>query len=167
MFDASLLVAVLLVVLCYFYFKRTKHGYEISIVGDSINTAKYAGMNVPKIIIRTMFLSAAFIGIAGMFQVSGIATSYRLSTGITGGVGWTGVIVAWLSKLNPVGILVTSVLMCILSRGSGVAESMFNISPAVSSILQGIILFAVLAADFFINYKVVLGSKNKSEGGKK
>ena len=165
-FDVSLIIAVILVILCYVYFRKTKQGYEISIVGDSINTAKYAGMNVPKIIIRTMFISAAVIGIAGMFQVSGIATSYRLSIGITSGVGWTGVIVAWLSKLNPVGIFVTSVLMCILSKGSSVAESAFNISPAVSSILQGIILFAVLSADFFINYKLVLNIK-KSEGGKK
>lgn len=166
-FDVSLVVALIFVVLCYIYFKKTKHGYEISIVGDSINTAKYAGMNVSKIIIRTMFISSALIGIAGMFQVSGVATSYRPSTGITSGVGWTGVIVAWLSKLNPVGIFVTSVLMCILSKGSSVAESTFNISPAVSSILQGIILFAVLGADFFINYKLVLNLKTKQEGGKK
>lgn len=166
-FDVSLIIALILVVICFIYFKKTKHGYEISIVGDSINTAKYAGMNVPKIIIRTMFLSAAVIGIAGMFQVSGIATSYRLSTGITSGVGWTGVIVAWLSKLNPIGIFVTSVLMCILSKGSSVAESSFNISPAVSSILQGIILFTVLAADFFINYRFVFNINNKTEGGKK
>ncbi len=166
-FDISLVFALVFVVVCYIYFRKTKQGYEISIVGDSINTAKYAGMNVPKIIIRTMFISAAVIGIAGMFQVSGIATSYRLSTGITSEVGWTGVIVAWLAKLNPVGILVTSVLMCILSKGSSVAESAFSISPAVSSILQGIILFAVLAADFFINYKLVLNIKSKNEGGKK
>lgn len=166
-FDVSLIFALVLVVVCFIYFRKTKQGYEISIVGDSVNTAKYAGMNVPKIIIRTMFISAALIGIAGMFQVSGIATSYRLSTGITSEVGWTGVIVAWLAKLNPVGILVTSVLMCILSKGSSVAESAFNISPAVSSILQGIILFTVLAADFFINYKIVLNFKTKSEGGKK
>jgi len=162
-FDVSLLVAIVLVVVCYIYFKKTKQGYEISIVGDSIATAKYAGMNVSKIIIRTMFISAALIGVAGMFQVSGIATSYRLSTGITSEVGWTGVIVAWLSKLNPVGILVTSILMCILSKGSSVAESTFNISPAVSSILQGVILFAVLAADFFINYKPVFNFKTKGD----
>ena len=165
-FDVSLIVALALGVFWYIYFKKTKHGYEISIVGDSVNTAKYAGMNVSKIVIRTMFLSAAFIGIAGMFQVSGIATSYRLSTGITSEVGWTGVIVAWLAKLNPIAILVTSVLMCILSKGAGAAESAFNISPAVSSILQGVILFAVLAADFFINYKIVFNVKN-SEGGNK
>ena len=165
-FDVSLLVALALVFFCYIYFRKTKQGYEISIVGDSINTAKYAGMNVSKIIIRTMFLSAAFIGIAGMFQVSGIATSYRLSTGITSEVGWTGVIVAWLSKLNPIGILVTSFLMCMLSKGSLVAESSFNISPAVSSILQGIILFTVLAADLFINYKLTLNRKSGKKGRK-
>ena len=163
-FDISLIIALLLVVFVYIYFQKTKHGYEISIVGDSINTAKYAGMNVPKIIIRTMLISAAFIGVAGMFQVSGIATSYRLSTGITSEVGWTGVIVAWLSKLNPIGILVTTVLMCILTKGSLVAETAFSIPAAVSSILQGIILFAVLTTDLFINYKIEF---KKGKGGNK
>ncbi len=168
-FDASLIVALVLCFVSYIYFKKTKHGYEISIVGDSAATAKYAGMNVPKIVVRTMFISAALVGVAGMLHVSGIATSYKLSEGITSGVGWTGVIVAWLSKLNPIGVLVTTVLMCILSKGSSAAESAFNISPAVSSILQGVILFSVLAADFFINYKLVLNFKSKSsvEGGKK
>lgn len=163
-FDISLVIALLLVVLVYVYFQKTKHGYEISIVGDSVNTAKYAGMNVSKIIIRTMLISAAFIGVAGMFQVSGIATSYRLSTGITSEVGWTGVIVAWLSKLNPIGILVTTVLMCILTKGSLVAETAFSIPAAVSSILQGIILFAVLTTDLFINYKIEFKS---GKGGNK
>ena len=146
---------------CFVYFKKTKQGYEISIVGDSVNTAKYAGMNVPKIIIRTMIISSALIGIAGMTQVSGINSG--LTEGITNDVGWTGVIVAWLSKLNPVGIFITTVLMCILQRGSAIASSTFNISPAVSDILQGVILFMVLAADFFINYKLVFNFK-KSKG---
>ena len=155
-----------MVVFCYIYFKKTKHGYEISIVGDSVNTAKYAGMNVPKIMIRTMLISAGLIGIAGTCQVSGVTSG--LSQGITNGVGWTGVIVAWLSKLEPVGILVTSVLMCILTRGSSFAESSYGIKPSVSEILQGIILFSVLAADFFINYKVVFNiKKSKPQGGKK
>ncbi len=164
-FDVSLIIALVLVVLCFIYFKKTKQGYEISIVGDSVNTAKYAGMNVPKIIIRTMFISAAMIGVAGMLQVSGKAANYRLADSFTSDVGWTGVTVAWLSKLNPIGILITTVLMCILTKGSGFAETAFRISPAVSSILQGIILFTVLAADFFTNYKIVLNIK--SQGGKK
>ena len=158
-FDISLIIAVLLVILVYIYFKKTKHGYEISVVGDSPSTARYAGMNVNKIIVRTMILSAAIIGIAGMLQVSSIATSYTLSDKIASDVGWTAIIVAWLAKLNPFGILVTSSLLGILQKGSAVAESAYKISSATSEILQGIILFTVLAADFFIRYKIVLNIK--------
>lgn len=157
--DISVFFAIALVLIVYLYSKKTKHGYEISIVGDSAGTAKYAGMSVPKIVLRTMFLSAALVGIAGMMQVS---SQHRMSDSITSGVGWTGIIVAWLSKLHPIAILVTSVLMCILSKGSNVAESSFNIAPAVSDILQSVILFSVLAADFFNNYKVEFNiGKNK------
>lgn len=152
--EASLIVALALVVFVFIYFRYTKQGYEVSVVGDSHNTALYAGMHVSKIVLRTMFLSAALAGVAGMLQVTGSATTHTLSEGITADVGWTGVIVAWLAKLNPVGILVTTFLMSILQKGSAVAESAFKIPSASSAILQGIILFTVLAADFFIQYKI-------------
>ena len=158
-FDLSLVIAVVLVVIVLLYLNRTKQGYQVSIVGDSINTARYAGMNVNKIIIRTMFISAAVAGLAGMLHVSGSATSHTLSDGITSDVGWTGIIVAWLSGLHPVGILITSVLMGVLQKGSAVAQSAYNIPSATSDILQGVILFTVLAAGFFTRYKLVIGSR--------
>lgn len=161
--DISLFVALILVALIFVYFNYMKQGYEISVVGDSQNTARYAGMSVKKIIVRTMFISAGIAGLAGMLQVSGSATSHTLADGITGDVGFTGITVAWLAKLNPVGILVVSALMGILQKGTAVAESAFSISSAASEILQGIILFSVLAADFFIRYRIVFGHKN---GGK-
>lgn len=162
--DVSLIIAIVLVIFSFVYFRYTKRGYEISVVGDSRNTARYAGMNVNKIIVRTMFLSSAIVGIAGMLHVSGSATGHMLSEGITSDVGWTGIIVAWLAKLNPFGILVGSVLMGILEKGAAVAESTFNISSSTSEILEGVILFAILAADFFIRYKIVWnGKKAKGE----
>ena len=160
--DASLLVALLLVGLTFVYFRYTKQGYEVEVVGDSQNTARYAGMNVNKIVLRTMFLSAAVVGLAGMLQVSGSATSHTLSDGITSDVGWTGIIVAWLAKLNAVGILIASLLMAVLQKGAAVAESSLKISSAVSDILEGVILFTILAADFFIQYKLVF--RKKEEG---
>lgn len=165
-FDVSLIIALILVFILYLYFRKTKQGYEISVVGDSQNTARYAGMNVKKIIFRTIFLSGAIVGLAGMLQVSGIATGHTLNEGITGDVGWTGITVAWLAKLSPVGILITSGLLGILQKGSAVAESAFKISSATSDILQGIILFTVLAADFFTRYTLVFrkSSKNGGEG---
>ncbi len=162
-FDVSLIIALILVFVFFIYFKKSKQGYEISVIGDSQNTARYAGMNVKKIIFRTLFLSGAVVGLAGMFQASGLATSYTLADGITSDVGWTGITVAWLSKLNPIGILITSSLMGILQKGSAVAESAFKISSSASSVLQGIILFTVLATDFFTRYKIVLRKNSKKE----
>ncbi len=153
--DLALVAAVIIVILVAVYLKKTKHGYEISVVGDSVPTARYAGMNVNRVILRTMFISAAIIGLAGMLKVTGSSTVHTLSDGITSDVGWTAIIVAWIAKLNPVGITVASLLMGMLQKGSGVVDSRMGISSAASSILEGVILFTVLAADFFIRYKIV------------
>ena len=163
--DISFFIALILVVFTFIYFKYTKHGYEITVVGDSRNTANYAGMKVNKIVLRTMFISAAVVGLGGMLQVSGSATNHTLADGITSDVGWTGIIVAWLAKLNPIGIFAVSLMMGILEKGTSVAESTFNISSAASDVLQGIILFSVLAMDFFMRYKINIDLKRKGGRG--
>lgn len=159
--DISWIIALMLMIGIFIYLNFSKQGYEISVVGDSRNTARYAGMNVNKIIMRTMFLSAAVCGIAGMLQVSGDATSYTLSTGIASGVGFTAIIVAWLGRLNPFGIFGISCMIGILQKGCGVTESTFGLSASVSDILMGLILFFILGFDFFIRYKLVINKKQK------
>jgi ABC-type uncharacterized transport system permease subunit len=154
---AGWLIGLLLVIFMFAYLKYSKHGYEIDVIGDSVNTARYAGMNVKKIVMRTMFLSGAICGIAGMTQVTGAA--YTLSDGVAGGVGFTAITVAWLSKLNPFIILVVTVLFATLEKGCSVMQSTFGLSSAVSGILQGIILFFILGFDFFTHYKFVLRKK--------
>lgn len=158
-FDTSLFIAIIVVVFVAIYLKFTKQGYQINVVGDSPNTARYAGMKVKRIMLRTMFLSSAIIGLVGALQITGSAASHTMSTGITNGVGWTAIIVAWLAKLNPVAIVVVSILMGILEQGSNVARSAMGISAAMADVLQGLILFTILAFDFFINYKVTLRKK--------
>ena len=160
-FDTALFVAVALVVIMFVYFKQSKQGYELNVVGDSPNTAKYAGMKVKWIIVRTMFLSGAIIGLAGALKLCGSSAGHTFSANITGGVGWTSIIVAWLAKLNPIGILIASLLMSILERGCAFARTSLGISESMSDVLQGIILFTVLASDFFINYKVSFRKKIK------
>ena len=148
----SLLVAIVLTVLIYFYIKKTKHGYEISVVGDSSATAKYAGMNVSWIVLRTMFISAALIGLA-----AGLATSTAgtVSTSITNNVGWTGIIVAWLSKLSVPAIFVTSILISVLQCGCRAAATQYPaIDQNFADLLQGIILFSVLVADFAATFRI-------------
>ena len=152
---------VLLVIFAFVYMRYTKHGYEISVIGDSINTAKYAGMNVNRVIIRTMFISGALCGIAGMIQVTGI--EHTLGEGVAGGRGFTAIIISWLSRLNPFVCVLFSMLFATLTQGcSGSALLRLGLSPYVADILQGIILFVILVFDFFMQYKIVYRGREKA-----
>ena len=146
-------LTLLIGVLIYVYLKYTKHGYEIAVVGDSAGSAHYAGMKVNTIVLRTVFLSAALIGLAAAFKVG---TAGILSTSITDDVGWTGIIVAWLSQLNTGVIFVVSALICVLHYGSTVAAATFSqVDSSFANMLQGVILFLVLAADFYTRFRIV------------
>ena len=120
------IIGLLLVVLVFVYLRYTKSGYEISVVGESQATARYAGINVKRVMIVTMVLSGAISGIAGMLQVTG--TDFTLSTGVASGVGFTAIIVAWLGQLNPFVILVFTAFFSILEKGSGVIQTAFGLS---------------------------------------
>jgi len=149
--------------LIYVYLKYTKHGYEINVVGDSANTAHYAGMKVNSIVLRTVFLSACLIGLAAAFKVG---TAGILSTAITDDVGWTGIIVAWLSQLNTAVIFVVSALISMLHYGSTVAAATFSqVDSSFANMLQGAILFLILTADFFIRFRIVRAQKGGRDNG--
>lgn len=164
-FELNICVILAFVVgaIVFIYLKYTKRGYEISVVGDSMGTAKYAGMKVNRIILRTVFLSAALIGLAASFKVG---TAGVLSTAITDDVGWTGIIVAWLAQLSTPVIFVVSALICVLQYGSTVAATTFaQVDSSFANMLQGVILFLVLAADFFIRFRVVRVKKGEKKNG--
>ena len=126
-------------------------------MGDSADTARYAGMKVGKIVVRTVFFSACLIGLAAAFKVG---TAGILSTSVTNDVGWTGIIVAWLSRFNTVIIFVVSALICVLHYGSVVAAATFSqVDSSFANMLQGFILFMILTADFFTRFRVVRAKK--------
>lgn len=154
------IIALVLAALTYFYLRYTKRGYELSVVSESHATARYAGMNPKKIMILTMCLSGAVCGIAGMTQAAG--SDMTLATSVAGGVGFTAIVVAWLGRLNPINIVVVSFLLSILEKGSGVLQSTYKISTYSSDVLQGIILFLVLACEFFVRYKFVFRKKKEA-----
>lgn len=155
------IVAIILTIVVFIYLKYTKQGYEISVVGESHETARYAGMNVRRITLRTMFLSGAICGIAGMIQATG--SDKTLTTAVAGGVGFTAIIVAWLAQLNPFMIFVISFLFSILEKGSSVLQSSYGISTDCADVLQGIILFFVLGCELFVRYKFVFRKKGGSK----
>ncbi len=161
--NICVLLTIVIGVLVYVYLKRTKQGYEIAVVGDSMGTARYAGMKVNTIVLRTVFFSACLIGLAAAFKVG---TAGILSTSITDDVGWTGIIVAWLAQLNTVGIFLVSALIGVLQFGSTAAAATFSaVDSSFADMLQGVILFLVLAADFFTRFRVVITKKEVERHG--
>ena len=157
----AVLITVITVVI-FFYIKYSKHGYELTVVGESVNTAKYIGVNVRKTIIRTMLLSGVLCGICGWFLVAGSPTP-TVNASLVGGRGFTAILVAWLGQLNPFIMMVTSFLVVFMERGSAQAATSFNIgdSAAFSGVLIGVFFLIVIAAEFLVNYNVVFKRKEK------
>ena len=150
--------AIIIAVIAYFYLTKTKHGYEISVVGDSLNTARYAGMNTRWIQIRTLLISGALCGFAGYLQVAG--ANHTLTATTAGGVGFTAITVAWLAKLNPFVMIPIAIFIAMLQKGSLFIQSTMRIPAAAADLLTGLILFFMLGSEFFIEYKLVFRSKH-------
>ena len=157
----NILIVVLLTVAMFLYLKYTKHGYEISVVGESERTARYIGIKVEKVIVRTMVISGALCGLAGLLLVGG--TNHTLNSDIVDGRGFTAVVVAWLGKFNPIWMVLTSLLLVFLERGAGEIATDFGLNSSFGDILTGIILFFIIGSEFFIRYKLCLTRSGKKE----
>ncbi|MCR5088140.1 MAG: ABC transporter permease [Oscillospiraceae bacterium] len=157
----NILIVAVICVLMYLYLNYSKHGYEISVVGESERTARYVGIKVERVIIRTMLLSGAVCGLAGMLLVGG--TEHTLTTTITAGRGFTAVMVSWLAKFNPIWMILTSFLLVFLQRGAGQIASDFGLSASYADILTGIILFFIIGSEFFINYQLRFHRSTRKE----
>ena len=158
------IIVLALTVGMFVYMKYSKHGYEISVVGESQRTARYAGMNVSKIIMRTMFLSGAIAGLMGFLVVSG--ADYTLNAGTSGGVGFTAIIVAWLAHLNPFAMVLIAALLAVLTKGSNAIQTSFKIPASAADVLSAIILFFMLGCEFFINYRLIFRHSGSAAPGK-
>ena len=112
----NIIIVAIITVAMYIYLKYSKHGYEIAVVGESENTARYIGINVNKVILRTMALSGAVCGIAGLLLVGG--TDHTISTSTADGRGFTAIMVSWLGKFNPIYMIFTSLLLVFLDAGA-------------------------------------------------
>ncbi|MDD6284077.1 MAG: ABC transporter permease [Firmicutes bacterium] len=155
----NIIVVAVLTAVMFIYLKYSKHGYEISVVGESENTARYIGINVKKVIIRTMMISGAICGLAGFLLVAG--TNHTVSKNLAGGMGFTAIMVSWLAKFNPILMVITSFLIVFLQKGAGEIAMTFRLNESVSDILTGIIIFFIIGCEFFINYKINIHSKHK------
>lgn len=157
------IVAVLLAIFVFFLIRKTKLGYEIRVVGESSPTANYAGMNVKQVLLTGVILSGGLIGLAGMLKLSG--SVYTLSPSITGNAGFTAIIIAWLSNLSAPVMMIVSILIAALEQGSQVIQIKLSIPSSVASVIQGLILMSALGGEFFLRYKVMRVSRDRTKGG--
>lgn len=158
----NIIIVAVLTAAVFIYLRYSKHGYEIQVVGESENTARYIGIDVKKVIIRTMVLSGAICGIAGFLLVSG--TDHTFSRELAGGRGFTAIMVSWLAKFNPIYMIITSFIIVFLQRGAGEISTTFGLNDSFSDILTGIIIFFIIGSEFFINYSIKRSESKK--GGK-
>ena len=158
----SIVVVGIVTILMYLYLNYTKQGYEIAVVGESERTARYVGIKVEKVIIRTMAISGAVCGLAGLLLVGGI--NHTVTTTIVGGRGFTAVMVSWLAKFDPIIMIFTSLLLVFLERGASEISTDFGLNQSFSDIITGIILFFIIGCEFFINYKISFRKAAGKEG---
>ncbi|MAT41927.1 MAG: ABC transporter permease [Anaerolineaceae bacterium] len=143
----GLVIALVAVVIVWFIMYKSKWGYEIRLIGDNPKAATYAGIPIKRHMVYVMMLSGALAGLAGMSEISGVV--HRLQGAISPGYGFTGIIVAWLAKLNPFAVILVSVLF------GGLILAGREIQPSgVPKMIQGVILVCLIASDYLIRYKV-------------
>jgi len=144
----GLVIGIVAAIILWLVIYRSRWGYEIRLIGDNPRAAQYAGINITRNTILVMVLSGALAGLGGMSEVTGVV--HRLQTSpIAAGYGFTGIIVAWLAKLNPLVIIVVSILFgALLLAGREIQPS------GVPKMIQGIILVCLIASDFLLRYRI-------------
>ena len=159
---AVVFVAVLITGAVSVYLRFSKHGYEIDVVGESINTAKYIGINVKKVVIRTLALSGAICGVVGLLLTGGI--NFTVNSELHGGMGFTAIMTVWLAKFNPIMIIATCFFVSFITKGMAQVRLDFGFTDeATANIVLGIVYFCIIACDFFVNYRVLFRHKASAE----
>ena len=148
----GLFLAIAAAAFIWLVLDRSRWGYEIRLIGENVNAARYAGISIARNIVLVMLLSGGLAGVAGVVEVSAIA--HRLQDGLAIGLGFSGIIVAWLAKLNPWGVLIWALLLAALFVGGDQIQISMGLPASVALVLQGAILFFVLGGDIFTRYRL-------------
>ena len=158
----TIIVVAVLTAIMTLYLKKSKQGFEVALVGESENTAKYVGINVKKVIIRTLIISGAICGIIGMLLAGSI--NHSVNENMANNMGFTAIMTAWLAKFNPLAMIGTCALITFISKGMGQVRTDFGFyNDALTNVVLGVIYFFIIACDFFITYKIVFRKKEKNK----
>lgn len=149
-----IIIFALVTALIYLYLNFSKHGYELSVVGESENTARYIGVNVKLVTIRTVALSGALCGLVGFILSAGV--HHMMSTSMDANLGFTGIMVAWLSHFNPVVMVFISLFISFITRGMSIVNENFGFTDvSISAVITGFVYFLLIASEFFVSYKIL------------
>ena len=149
----TIIIVAVITALIAIYLKYSKHGYELTVVGESPNTARYIGINSKKVIIRTLILCGLMCGIAGFLLVS--VKNHSINPSAVNGRGFTGVLVSWLAHFNPLAMVLTSFLVVFINNGASEVGTYGRLGTSYPSVMTGIFFLCIIATEFFINYKVM------------
>lgn len=155
----NIMIVVFVTVAMYIYLRFSKQGYEISVVGESQNTARYIGINVKKVIIRTMLISGAVCGITGMMLVSG--KDHSINVNSVGGQGFTAILMSWLGQFNPLIMVVMTAIVVFLRIGVAKVADTALLNSSFSEIMVGLVVLMLVGCEFFINYSIKFKSNKK------
>ncbi len=148
----NILIVIVMTITTYIYLNYCKQGYEISVVGESENTARYIGINVKVVIIRTMLISGALCGLAGFLIVAG--ADHTIIANSVGGQGFTAIMVSWLGKFNPLIMSFFAFLLSFLGKGAKEITTLTGLDSAFADIITGFVIFCIIGCEFFIHYSI-------------
>lgn len=151
------IIAIIVLIVVYLLLKKSKFGYEISVIGDSEETARYAGMKTKRNLLIASLIGGGICGLAGLIQAAGV--EHTMNASMTNGMGYSAIVIAYMANMNPFSILVVSFLFSILYKGSAYIKIALQIPSATADIVQGVILLFVLASEFFANFRFVRTKK--------
>lgn len=157
----NILIVAFMTFVVHIYLKRSKQGYEIAVVGESENTARYIGINVKSVIIRTVIISGALCGVMGWIIAAG--ADHSITSSSVGGNGFTAIMVSWLSKFNPITMIFTSLLVCFLQKGAGEIASNLGLNSSVGDVVTAIMILFIVSSEFFVDYQIRLRRSEKKE----
>ncbi|MBF0360073.1 MAG: ABC transporter permease [Oligoflexia bacterium] len=148
----GIFLMIFLSILLWIIFKYSKWGFELKVLGENPRAGYCSGMNISKNILLAMIISGGISALAGFTEIAGL--SHRLQKGLAVGYGYSAIIVAWISRLNPFKILLWSFIFSVIIAGGDQLQITAKLPKAIALVIQGTILLFVLAGDFFVSYKV-------------
>lgn len=148
----NIVIVAVITVLMYIYLRFSKQGYEISVVGESQNTARYIGVNVKKVIIRTMIISGALCGVTGMLLVAG--KDHSINVNSVGGQGFTAILMSWLGQFNPFIMVVMTAIVVFLRLGVAKVADTALLNSSFSEIMVGLVILMLVGCEFFVSYTI-------------